>query len=125
MIAIAIGGTVFIMEAYLVGYLDYLLSAFADEAGPMLLNMLLVSTPFLLLAKRRITSQRPWAVGRSLTLLVHGYVILKHMTGGFAGGTSVGNSMWLALVSLGSTVAITIICAILTKRRAPPKASGG
>ncbi len=115
-IALTIGALVVTVEAYLVGYLDYVLSTFADEWGPMLVRVLLVSAPFLLLAKRRVTALMPWAVGLALTVLVWGYVIFKHLSGGFKDGTSVSNSMWPALVALSSTATITITCALLSRR---------
>ena len=124
-IALTIGSAIVLIEAFVVGYLDYLLSAFGDEWGPTLFRALLVSAPFLLLAKRHVTALMPWAVGLALTVLVWGWVIWKHISGGFQNGTSVGNSIWIAIVSLGSTVGITIICALLSHRgRAPlPEAS--
>lgn len=115
-IALVIGGVVVTVEAHLDGYLNYLLTAFADEWAPMLFRVLLVSAPFLLLAKRRVTRLIPWAVALAMTVLVWGYVIFKNLSGGFDGGTSVGNSMWIALVALSSTVGITIVCAFLSHR---------
>src|SRR5687767_3232729 len=92
--ALTIGTFVVVVEAYFVGYLDYVLSAFAEEWAPLLIRVLLVSAPFLLLAKRRVTAPMPWTVGLALTMLVWGYVIFKALSGGFEGGTSVGNSVW-------------------------------
>jgi hypothetical protein len=123
--ALTIGTLVVAIEAYLIGYLDYVLSTFADEWVPMLVRVLLVSAPFLLLAKRGVTAPMPWAVGLALTVLVWGYVIFKYLSGGFEDGTSVGISMWLALVALGSSAGITIICALLSRngRKAPQASS--
>ena len=114
-VALTIGALVVTVEAYLAGYLDYVLSTFGQEWGPSLVRILLVSAPFLLLAKRGVTAPMPWAVGLALTVLVWGYVIFKHLSGGFEGGTSVGNSAWVALVAFGSSAGITIICALLSR----------
>jgi hypothetical protein len=116
-IALALGAIVVTLEAYLVGYLDYILStlALADEWLPVLIRVLLISAPFLLLAKKGVAAMMPWIVGVALTVLVWGYVVFKHLSGAFDEGTSVGNSMWVALVALGSTAIITIICALITR----------
>jgi len=115
-VALTIGTLVVTVEAYLVGYLDYVLSTFVAEWWPMLVRILLVSVPFLLLAKRGVTAMMPWAIGLALTMLVWGYVIFRHLSGGFEGGTLVGNSIWIGLVALGSTAGITITCALLSRR---------
>jgi hypothetical protein len=101
------------VEAQLDGYLDYLVSNLGEESAPLLFRVLLVSLPFLVLAGRGVTRPMPWAVGFVLTALVWGYVVFKFRSGGFAGGTSVGNSMWIALVGFGSSIAITVVCAVL------------
>jgi hypothetical protein len=123
LLALAIGTTVMTVEAYLDGYLDYLESALGEEWAPMLFRVLLVSLPFLVLAVRGITRPAPWVVGIVLTVLVWGYVVFKFRSGGFEGGTSVGNSMWLALVGFGSSFAITAICAILSRSSQSPSSS--
>lgn len=82
----------------------------------MLVRILLVSVPFLLLAKRGVTATMPWAIGLVLTMLVWGYVTFKHLSGGFEGGTSADNSIWIGLVALGSSAGIAIICALLSRR---------
>lgn len=116
LIALAIGIVVIGAEAILTGSADYLLSAFADEAGPLFFNVLFVSAPFLLLALRGVTRLLPWIVGLVLTLAVWGYIIGKFVSGGFEGGSSVGNAIWMAMVMLGSSAVITIICALLSRR---------
>jgi len=113
--ALAIGILVVVAEAYLVGYLDYVMSALSDEWAPMLVRVLLVSAPFLLLTKRGVTTLMPWAAGLVLTVAVWGYEISKQLSGGFEGGTSVGNSMWVAAVAIGSSVGISVICALLSR----------
>jgi hypothetical protein len=114
--ALAIGTLVVTVEAYLAGYLDYILATFRHEWGPMLVRIILVSAPFLLLAKRGVAAPIPWVTGVALTMLVWGYVIFKHLSGGFEGGTSVGNSMWIALAAFGSSAGITAICALLSQK---------
>ncbi len=115
-IALTIGTLVVTLEAYLVGYLNYVLTTFENEWWPMLIRILLVSAPFLLLAKRGVKASTPWAIGLALTVLVWGYVIFKHLSGGFEGGTLAGNSIWIGLVALGSAAGITVTCALLTHR---------
>jgi hypothetical protein len=117
-VALAVGTIVMTVEAYLDGYLDYLLSDFGAEWAPMVVRVLLVSAPFLVLARRGATNLMPWTVGIILTALVWGCVIYESRSGAFEGGTSVGNSMWLAMVSVGSSIGIAVICALLSRRRA-------
>ena len=115
LLALAIGAIVMTVEAQLDGYLDYLTSNLGEEWAPLLFRVLLVSLPFLMLAARGIARPMPWAVGIVLTVLVWGYVVFKFRSGGFAGGTSVGNSMWMAVMGFGSSIASTVICAILAR----------
>jgi len=115
-LALALGLIVVSAEAYLDGYSDYLLSNLGEESGPILFRVLLVSAPFLVLAWRRDASWMSWGAALILTVLVWGYVVFQFRSGGFEGGTSVGNSMWLALFSLGSTAVITAVCAVLSRR---------
>ena len=119
LVALVIGLVVVGVEAYLDGYLNYLLSNLGDESGPILFRVLLVSAPFLVLAWRGDASRISWATGLVLTLLVWGYIVFKFRSGGFEGGSSVGNSMWLAIFSLGSTAVITVVCAVLSRRSEP------
>ena len=114
--ALFIGTSIIVVVAIAAGSTEYLLSAFAEESGPLLSNVLIASAPFLLLAVRGITERLPWLVGLILTLLVWGYVIFELLTGGFEGGTSVGNAMWLAMVMIGSSVVIMITCHIISRR---------
>jgi hypothetical protein len=115
LLALAIGAIVMTVEAHLDGYLDYLTSNLGEEWAPMLFRVLLVSLPFLVLAGRGVTRRLPWVVGLILTVLVWGFVVFKFRSGDFAGGTSVGNSMWIAVLGFGSSIAITVICAILAR----------
>lgn len=114
-VALAPGILVMLALSLASGSTDYLLSAVAEELGPLVLNVLLVSAPFLLLAHRGITYLLPWAVALLLTGGVWGYVISEFLSGGTDGGTSVGNSVWLALIMLGSGLVITIICHMMTR----------
>lgn len=113
--ALLIGTLIISALAVATGSTDYLLSNFADEAGPLTAHVLLASAPFLLLAARGITARLPWVVGLILTLLVLGYVIFEFLTGGFEGGTSVGNAIWLGLVLISSSVVITITCDVISR----------
>ena len=119
-VALLIGAFVVTVEAYFSGYLDYVLSVFGDEWGPILIRALLVSAPFLLLAKRGVTKPMPWAVGLVLTTLVWGYIIFQRLSGAADNQTSVGGAISFGLVSLSSSVGITIMCALLSRRTKKP-----
>lgn len=98
------------------GSTGYVRSNLSDEWGPLFFNVLIASAPFLLLASRGVTARTPWIIGLVLAVLVWGYVGLKFLMGGFKGGTSVGNSMWLGMVLITSSAAITITCWIVSRR---------
>jgi hypothetical protein len=117
---LAIGTIVIAADAAALGSLEYLQTNFADESGPLLFNVLLAATPFLVLAMRGITTKVPWAVGLAMTLLVRGYVVFKFTTGGFEGGTSVGNAVWLGMVLISSTIVITFTCYFLSRGKRSP-----
>src|SRR5437762_1780118 len=94
-----------------------MLSNLGEEFGPLLVNILIAAAPFLLLAARQVTTRTPWVIGLVLMTAVWGYVAIKFVTGGFDGGTSVGNSLWLAAVSMGSSLVITFICWLVSRHR--------
>jgi hypothetical protein len=116
-LAIVIGTIVELILAIASGSAGYVLSSIGDEYGPLLVNILINGAPFLFLAAQGITARTPWAVGLILAALVWGYVAIEFMRGGFERGTSVGNSMWLAAISIGSNLVITIICWTVSRRR--------
>ncbi len=122
--ALAIGAVIIAADAAATGSLEYLRANLSDESGPLLFNALLAATPFLVLAIRGITTRLPWVVGLAMTLLVRGYVVFEFATGGFEGGTSVGNAMWLGMVLISSTIVITLTCYFLSRGKRRPPSQG-
>ena len=90
----------------------------AIEPGVDLLQMVIVSIPFLMLAMGRVRARLPWLTGLALTAALWGYYLYEGVRYQWSGDTS-GVNFGLVLIMLASPVLISLACiaAVVVDRR--------
>jgi hypothetical protein len=78
--------------------------------GPIVLESILVSVPFIAIALTGTLRKAPWLVGLALTLALWGYVLYEGVSHHWYPDGSGADIFGLALVELASTLLITAIC---------------
>jgi hypothetical protein len=88
-------------------------SNFRDEWENLLLQALIVSIPFLLLAAFGITKRISWVAGIVLTVAFWSYYLLATLSSQDDG---TGANIGLGLLMMASPIPISIVCFVVAKR---------